>query len=82
MKHWQEYYLAKHKRKHFGRINIGNFDKIISHIYLNLQLGVKTNVCVLHHKCLFIIYGCTSGVVDMEAEAHMWNICLYPPFFS
>ena len=27
-------YLAKHKRKHFGRINIGNFDKIISYMYV------------------------------------------------
>ena len=28
MKHWREYYLTKHKRKHFGGINIGDFDKI------------------------------------------------------
>ena len=34
----------KHKRKHFGRINIGDFDKIISDMRLNLQLGVKINV--------------------------------------
>ena len=30
MKYWREYCLAKHKRKHFGRINIGDSDKIIS----------------------------------------------------
>ena len=80
MKHWWEYYLAKHKRKHFGRINIDNFDKIISYMCLNLQLGVKINVCVLHQKRLFIIYGCTSGAVDMEAKVPLQNICLYPPF--
>ena len=44
MKHWQEHYLVKHKRKHFGRINIGDYDKIISDMRLNLQLGVKINV--------------------------------------
>ena len=29
MTHWQEYYLAKHKRKHFNGINIGDFDKMM-----------------------------------------------------
>ena len=72
--------FGEHKRNCFGRINIGNFDKIISYMHLNLQLRVKLNMCVLHHKCLFIIYGFTGGVADMEAEAHLWNICLYPPF--
>ena len=71
--------MAKHERKHFGGVNIGDFDKI-SYMHLNLQLDVKINVRVLHHKCLFIIYGCTSGAVDMEAEAPLWNICLYLPF--
>ena len=76
MKHWWEYYLAKHKRKYFGIINIGDFDKIILHICLNLQLGVKINVRMLHHKRLFIIYGCSSGTVDMEAKAHLRDIHL------
>ena len=31
-KHWREYYLMKHKRKHFGGINIGNFDKM-THVH-------------------------------------------------
>ena len=55
MKYWQEYYLAKHKRKHFGGINIDDLDKIISCMCLNLQLGV---ICMC----------CPSGVVDMEAK--------------
>ena len=58
MKCWREYYLAKFKRKHFGRINIGDFDKIISYMCLNLQLGV----------ILMCTY-CLSHVVDMEAKA-------------
>ena len=47
---------------------------------LNLQLGAKINVRMLYHKNLFIIYGCTGGEVDMEVEAPLQNICLYPPF--
>ena len=27
MKYWQEYYLAKCMKKHFGEINIGNLDE-------------------------------------------------------
>ena len=38
----------KHKRKHFDGINIGDLDKIISYICLNLQLEVNFNVRVLH----------------------------------
>ena len=67
--------IWQNKRKHFSGINIGDFDKIISYMGLNLQLRVKINVRVLHHIRLFIIYGCTSGGVDMEAEGHLWNIC-------
>ena len=60
--------LAKHK-KYFGWINIGNFDKKISYMCLNLQLGVKINVHVFHHICLFIIYGCTRyGSRSTSAE--------------
>ena len=33
-----------------GGINIGDLDKIISYMCLNLQLGIKINVRVLHHK--------------------------------
>ena len=33
--------IWQNKRKHFGRINIGDFDKIISYMCLNLQLRVK-----------------------------------------
>ena len=56
MKYWREYYLAKHKRKHFGRINIGDLDKN-SYMHTNLQLKV-----ILMHTC------CLGGVVDMEAK--------------
>ena len=57
MKHWREYYLAKHKRKHFGGINIGDFDTIISYMCL---------ICSL--EFFLICACCLSGVVDMEAE--------------
>ena len=79
MKYWREYYLVKHKRKCFSGINIDDLDKIISYVCLNLQLRVIFNVRVLHHN-LFIIYSCTSGIVDMEAEVPQQNICLYLPF--
>ena len=32
VKYWREYYLAKHKTKHFGGINIGDLDKIIPYM--------------------------------------------------
>ena len=58
MKYWQEYCLVKHKRKHFGRINIGNLDKIISYM------------CLICSSELFLMcVCCLSGVVDMEAKA-------------
>ena len=57
MKYWQEYYLANYKRKHFGGINIGNLDKIISYICLTWQLGSN-----LMCAC------CPSAIVDMESE--------------
>ena len=47
MKYLREHYLAKHKRKHFGRINIGDLDKIISNM-LKLAARSNLNVCVLH----------------------------------
>ena len=56
MKYWREYYLAKHKRKHFCGRNIGDLDKN-SYMYLNLQIKV-----ILMCKC------CISGAVDMEAK--------------
>ena len=31
----------KHKRKHFGEINIGDIDKIISYMHLNCNLKLK-----------------------------------------
>ena len=49
--------FGEHKRKHFGRINIGNLDTIISYMCLNLQLRVN-----LMCAC------CPSGVVYIEAE--------------
>ena len=60
MKYWQEYNLAKHKRQHFGRINIGDSDKklFIIAIYLNLQFRV-----ILMCTCSI------SGIIDMEAKA-------------
>ena len=36
----------EHIEKEFGRINIGDLDKIISYIRLKLQLGVNFNVRV------------------------------------
>ena len=45
-------------KKHYGRINIGDLDKIISYVSLNLQLGVNL-------KCVC----CPSIVVDMKAKA-------------
>ena len=57
LKYWREYYLVKHKRKHCDGINIVDFDKIISYMHLNLQLGVIL-------MCTF----CLSGIVDMEAK--------------
>ena len=58
MKYRQEDYLVKHKRKHFGGITVGDFDKFISYVHLNLQLEV-----ILMCAC------CLSGVADMEAKA-------------
>ena len=58
MKYWQEYYLAIYKRKHFGGINIGDFDKIIYYMCLNLQFSV----------ILMYTYS-ISGIIDMEAKA-------------
>ena len=34
MKYWQEYYLTKHKTKYFGRIIIGDVDKIILYVLI------------------------------------------------
>ena len=58
MKYWQECYLTKHKRKHFDRINVGDFDKSIYYLHLNLQSGV-----ILMCACSL------SGIVDMKAKA-------------
>ena len=46
MKCWLEYCLAKHK-KHFGRINIGNLDKIISYMFLICSLELFFDVRML-----------------------------------
>ena len=47
MNYWRECYLVKHKRKKFGGINIGDLDKIISCVCLNLQLRLNFNVHML-----------------------------------
>ena len=47
MKHWQEYYFAKHIEKHFGGINIGDQGKIISFVCLKLPLGINFIMRVL-----------------------------------
>ena len=58
MNYWREYYSMKHQRKHYGRINIGNLDKIISYMCLNFSSEL-----ILMCAC------CPSGVVAMETEA-------------
>ena len=58
LKYWREYYLAKHKRKHFSTINIGDFDKIILLYALKFAAQSYFGVCVC----------CLSGVVDMEVK--------------
>ena len=50
--------MAKHKRKYFGGITVGDFDKFTSNVHLNLQLKV-----ILMYACYL------SGVADMEAKA-------------
>ena len=50
--------FGKTQKKHFGRTNIGDFNKIISYMHLNLQLGV-----ILMFVC------CLSDIVVMEAKA-------------
>ena len=49
MKHWWEYYLAKHLQKQFDGINISDLDKIISYMSLKLQLGVNFDVRILYN---------------------------------
>ena len=49
-------------RKEFGRISIGDLDKIISYMRLKLHLGVNFNVCVLPNWCD------TDAKLDMEAK--------------
>ena len=56
MKYWREYYFVKHKRKYFGRINIGNLDKIISYVLKFVAWSYLVCMC------------CLSGVVDMKAK--------------
>ena len=63
MKYWREDYLAKHKRKHSGGITVGDFDKFISYVHLNLQLlNLQLEVILMYAWCL-------SDVADMEAKA-------------
>ena len=40
MKYWQEYYLAKHKRKHFGRTNISNYACALNYVIIIGRLNV------------------------------------------
>ena len=47
--------MVKHKGKHFGEINIGDLDTIISYMCLNLQL-----------RLILMCVCCVSGVVDMD----------------
>ena len=86
MKYWQEYYLAEHKRKHFaiGEINIGDFDKIISYMHLNLQLRVIL-MCVCRLPKWQSRYGSQSTSVkyllisDLSlAECLYWRHCFLP----
>ena len=47
MKYWREYYLAKHKRKHFSGLNIGDSGKLISYVYVRkMQLEINCSVRV------------------------------------
>ena len=62
MKYWREYYLAKHIEKHFGGINIGDLDKIVSYMRLNCYSGLIL-------MCACFPSGVVASVVDMEAEA-------------
>ena len=62
MKYWREYYLVKHIEKHFGGINIGDLDKIISYMRLNCCSGLIL-------MCACFPSGVVTSVVDMEAEA-------------
>ena len=62
MKYWREYYLAKHIEKHFGGINIGDLDKIVSYMRLNCWSGLIL-------MCACFPSGVVTSVVDMEAEA-------------
>ena len=66
MKYWREYY----SQKHFGGMNIGDLDKTISYMYICAYFAAWSyfNVHVLPYL---------SGIVDMEAKAPLWNICLY-----
>ena len=54
--------MAKHIEKQFGRINIGNLDKIISCMHLKLQLGVNFNVHMWPN------WHDTDVKLDMEAK--------------
>ena len=62
--------MAKHTEKQFGRIHIGDLDKIISYMCLKLQLRVNFNVRVLPN------WRDTDAKLDMEAKnekhVHTW----------
>ena len=68
MKYWREYYLAKHTEKHFGKINIGDQNKIISYMHIKLQLGANFSmrVLVLWHR---------YGSIRCQ-ELHSWTPCI------
>ena len=62
MKYWREYYLVNYIEKHFGGINIGDLDKIVSYMRLNCCSGLIL-------MCACFPSGVVTSVVDMEAEA-------------
>ena len=61
--------MAKHIEKHFGGINIGDLDKIVSYMRLNCCSGLIL-------MCACFPSGVVTSVVDMEAEA-LRETCAY-----
>ena len=55
MKYWREYYLSKHKRKHFNGLNIGDSGNLfLTYMCVKMQLRINCSVCVCN----------PSGIVD------------------
>ena len=60
MKYWQEYYLAKHLEKHFGKRNIGDLDKIM---------------CINYRPELLLTCTCWGSGISIEAHTVERCIC-------